>query len=336
DTLEIAEITRKKLNDKMNDPKCVTRKVKIAPHDYSKENLLATFTPQKQLTPEQIFWSNDLMKMKFEALKEQTKVSKPIKAFTVQHGRMILESVKHGPLLWPSVTEDGVTSLKKYSELSLAEAIQADCDVKATNIILQALSLEIYALICADQIIRRCVHGQEANDILRACHEGPIGGHHGANFTAKKVFDAGFFWPTIYRDAHNLVKSCNSCQRQVKISQRDEMPQNVIQVYEIFNVWGTDFMRPFPSSRGNMYILVAVDYLSRTPRAIISDRGTYFCNDKFSKVMSTYGVTHRLATAYHPQRSGQVEVSNHGLKRILVRTVGENRASWSEKLEDAL
>nr|GFD47091.1 hypothetical protein [Tanacetum cinerariifolium] len=73
DTLEIVEITRKKINDKMNDPECVTVKVKIAPHDYSKENLLATFTPQKQLTLEQIFWSNDLMKMKSKALKERTK-----------------------------------------------------------------------------------------------------------------------------------------------------------------------------------------------------------------------------------------------------------------------
>nr|GFC43758.1 hypothetical protein [Tanacetum cinerariifolium] len=71
------------MNDKMNDPECVTRKVKIAPHDYSKENLLATFTPQKQLTPEQIFWSNDLMKLKPEALKERTKVSRPLKAFIV-------------------------------------------------------------------------------------------------------------------------------------------------------------------------------------------------------------------------------------------------------------
>nr|GEW63582.1 DNA-directed DNA polymerase [Tanacetum cinerariifolium] len=82
--------------------------------------------------------------------------------------------------------------------------------------------------ICADQIIRRCVHRQEAYDILKACHERPTGGHHGANFTAKKVFNAGFFWPTIYQDAHNLVKSCDIYQRQGKISQRDEMPQNVI------------------------------------------------------------------------------------------------------------
>ncbi|GKB79630.1 reverse transcriptase domain-containing protein [Tanacetum coccineum] len=72
------------------------------------------------------------------------------------------------------------------------------------------------------------------------------------------------------------------------------------------------------------------------PRAIISDRGTHFCNDQFTKVMLKYGVTHRLSTAYHPQTSGQVEVSNRGLKRILERTIGENRASWSDKLDDAL
>ncbi|GKD99365.1 reverse transcriptase domain-containing protein, partial [Tanacetum coccineum] len=193
-------------------------------------------------------------------------------------------------------------------------------------------------IICADQIIRRCVHGQEAFDILKACHEGPIGGHHSANLTAKKVFNAGFFWPTIYQDAYTMIKSCDTCQRQGKISQRDEMPQNAIQVYEIFDVWGIDFMGPFTSSRENKYILVAVDYLSKfgTPRAIISDSGNHFCNDKFAKVMSKYGVTHRLATAYHSQTSGQVEVSNRGLKRILERTVGKNRASWSDNLDDAL
>nr|GEX73045.1 reverse transcriptase domain-containing protein [Tanacetum cinerariifolium] len=216
---------------------------------------------------------------------------------------------------------------------------------------------------CPDQIIRRCVAGQEAIDILTACHSGPTGGHYGANYTAKKVFDSGFYWLTIYKDAFELVKHCDSCQRQGKISQWDEMPQNSIQVCEIFDVWGIDFMGPFPSSKGNKYILVGVDYLSKwveakalptndarvvvkilkslfsrfgTPKAIISDRGTHFCNDQFPRVMSKYGVTHRLSTAYHPKTSGQVEVTNRGLKRILERTVGENRALWSDKLEDAL
>nr|GEZ84417.1 reverse transcriptase domain-containing protein [Tanacetum cinerariifolium] len=183
---------------------------------------------------------------------------------------------------------------------------------------------------CADQIIRRCVAGQEAINILHACHSEPTGGHYGASYITKKVFNLGFYWPSIYKDAFEL---------------------------------GIDFMGPFPSSKDNKYILVAVDYLSKwveakalptndarvvvkflkslfsqfgTPKAIISDHGTYFCNDKFSRVMAKYGVTHRLSTAYHPQTSGQVEVTNRRLKRILERTVGENRTLWSDKLEDAL
>ncbi|GJS97664.1 reverse transcriptase domain-containing protein [Tanacetum coccineum] len=76
----------------------------------------------------------------------------------------------------------------------------------------------------ADSLIRRCVHGKEALNILKACHNGPTGGHHGANLTAKKVFDAGFFWPTIYKDAHELVKNCDSCMRRGKISQVMRMP----------------------------------------------------------------------------------------------------------------
>ncbi|GJR73700.1 reverse transcriptase domain-containing protein [Tanacetum coccineum] len=122
-------------------------------------------------------------------------------------------------------------------------------------------------------------------------------------------------------------------------------------------------MGPFPSSRGNKYILVAVDYLSKwveakalptndarvvvkflkslfsrfgAPRAIISDRGTHFCNDKFDKVMSKYGVITIVFLPAYTSVSGQVEVTNRGLKRILERTVGENRASWSDKLDDAL
>nr|GFB75273.1 reverse transcriptase domain-containing protein [Tanacetum cinerariifolium] len=154
----------------------------------------------------------------------------------------------------------------------------------------------------------------------------------------------------IYKDAFELVKRCDSCQRQGKVSQRDEMPQNFIQICEIFDVWGIDFMGLFPSSKGNKYILVAVDYLSKwveakalptnnarvvvkflkslfarfgTPKAIITDRGTHFCNDQFSRVMEKYGVTHRLSTTYHPQTSGQVEVTNRRLKRILERTLND-------------
>nr|GEV86380.1 reverse transcriptase domain-containing protein [Tanacetum cinerariifolium] len=163
--------------------------------------------------------------------------------------------------------------------------------------------------ICDDQVIRKCVYGQEAIDILKACHYGPTKGHHGPIYTAKKVFDSGFYWPTIYRDAQDLVINCDVFQRQGKISQKDEMLQNSIRVCEIFDLWGIDFMGPFSSSRGNKYILVVVDYLLKwveakalptnyarvvckflknlfarfgTPRAIINDRETHFCKNRES------------------------------------------------------
>nr|GEW13206.1 reverse transcriptase domain-containing protein [Tanacetum cinerariifolium] len=222
---------------------------------------------------------------------------------------------------------------------------------------------EINEFFPLETISKLSHHDQKAVDILTACHSGPTEGHYDANYTAKKVFDSGFYWPTIYKDAFELVKNCDSCQRQRNFLQKDEMPQNTIQVCEIFDVWGIVFMGPFPNSKGNKYILVAVDYLSKwvkakalptndarvvvkflkslfswfgTPKAIISDHGTYFCNDQFAKVMSKYEVTHLFSTAYHPQTSGQVEVTNRGLKRILERTVEENRALWTDKLDDAL
>ena len=141
------------------------------------------------------------------------------------------------------------------------------------------------------------------------------------------------------------------------------MPQTWIQVCEVFDIWGIDFMGPFPPSRGNKYILVAVDYVSKwaeaqalptndarvvvrflkslfarfgAPKALISDRGTHFCNTQLERALSRYGVHHRLSTPYHPQTSGQVEVTNRGLKRILERSVGANRKDWSDKLDEAL
>ncbi|GJR39432.1 reverse transcriptase domain-containing protein [Tanacetum coccineum] len=131
-----------------------------------------------------------------------------------------------------------------------------------------------------------------------------------------------------------IIVPTSPLRKQGKISHRDEMPQNAIQVCEIFDVEA----KALPTNDARVVVKFLKYLFSRfgAPRAIISDRGTHFCNDKFDKVMSKYGVTHRLATAYHPQTSGQVEVSNRGLKRILERTVRENRASWSDKLDEAL
>ncbi|KAM6540956.1 hypothetical protein CsatB_005403 [Cannabis sativa] len=133
---------------------------------------------------------------------------------------------------------------------------------------------------------------------------------------------------------------------------------------ELFDVWGIDFMGPFPSSFSNLYILLAVDYVSKwveaaatpandgktvlrflqkniftrfgTPRAIISDEGSHFCNKQFEALLSKYGVHHRTALPYHPQSNGQAEISNREIKMILEKTVQRSRKDWSRKLDDAL
>ncbi|GKB03781.1 reverse transcriptase domain-containing protein [Tanacetum coccineum] len=116
---------------------------------------------------------------------------------------------------------------------------------------------------CPNGIIRRCVFGKEMHEILEHCHTGPTGGHYGANITARKIFESGFYWPTIFRDAAWYICDCDACQRAGNISSRNQMPLTNIIVSEVFDIWGIDFMRRFPSSRNNKYILVAVDYVSK-------------------------------------------------------------------------
>ena len=217
---------------------------------------------------------------------------------------------------------------------------------------------------CSDQIIRRCVSKEEVPSILSFCHSYACGGHFGPKRTARKVLECGLFWPTLFSDAYLFCKSCANCQKTGNLSHRDQMPLTPILVCEIFDIWGIDFMGPFPSSFGNMYILLAVDYVSKwieakatrtdnakvvvdfikshifvrygTPRAIISDRGTHFCNRVMEALLKKYGVTHRVSTSYHPQTSGQAEISNKEIKSILEKTVNPNRKDWSLRLDDAL
>ncbi|XP_050150505.1 uncharacterized protein LOC126625456, partial [Malus sylvestris] len=178
---------------------------------------------------------------------------------------------------------------------------------------------------CPDQIIRRCVHDSEY--------------------------------------AKTFCLTCDKCQRMGGISARDQMPQVSVLNVEIFDVWGIDFMGPFPSSYGFTYILLAVDYVSKwveakatrtndskvvadfirtnifarfgMPRVIISDGGSHFCNRTIEALLRKYSVTHKVSTPYHPQTNGQAEVSNREIKQVLEK-IGPTRKDWSLRLDDAL
>ncbi|KAL4380087.1 hypothetical protein GQ457_02G027270 [Hibiscus cannabinus] len=216
---------------------------------------------------------------------------------------------------------------------------------------------------CADQIIRCCIPEEEQQQILEQCHSAPYGGHFGGNKTAAKVLKSGLYLPTLNRDAQSFYQQCDRCQRTGSNSKRNEMPLHNILEVELFDVWGIDFMGPFPSSFGNLYILLAVDYVSKwvetttthndaktvqkfikkniftrfgTPRPIISDEGRHFDNRSIAAALKKLGITHKLSTAYHPQTNGQAEVSNREIKSILKKVVNPNRKDWSLRLDDAL
>lgn len=142
------------------------------------------------------------------------------------------------------------------------------------------------------------------------------------------------------------------------------MPLKGILEVEVFDVWGIDFMGPFSSSFSNKYILIAVDYVSKwikaissptndagvviklfknqifprfgVPRLVISDRGSHFIFKILEKLLLKYGVRNRVVTPYHPQRSGQFEISNREIKKIQEKIVVTSRKDWSSKLHEAL
>ena len=168
----------------------------------------------------------------------------------------------------------------------------------------------------------------------------------------------------MFKDAYTMCKQCDKCQRLGKISRHHMMPLNPILVIELFDVWGINFMGPFPTSFDYAYILVGVDYVSKwveevacraadhkavlkflkenifsrfgVPKAIISDGGSHFCNKPFENLLSKYGVKHKVATPYHPHTSGQVELANREIKTILMKVVKYSRKDWSLKLQDSL
>ena len=171
-----------------------------------------------------------------------------------------------------------------------------------------------------------------------------------------KVLQPGFYWPSLFKDSHQFVSTCDKCQQMGSISRKNEPPMNTIMEVELFDLWGMDLMGPFPPSFNNLYILLIVDYVSKwveaiptrtndasvvaqflrshiftrfdTPRALITDRGTHFCNKMVDKVLHKYGVRHRTSLAYHPQANGQAEVSNREIKSILEKTVNSSRKDW--------
>ncbi|XP_031258731.1 uncharacterized protein LOC116116817 [Pistacia vera] len=174
-------------------------------------------------------------------------------------------------------------------------------------------------------LLAKCVAEEEMESILWHCHEKEVGGHFRGTRTAVKVLQSGFYWLNLFKDAFRVAQECDQCR---EFSRKNEMPLNNILVVELSDV-------PFPNSFRNTYILVTEDYMSKWVEAVALPSN----NAKvvqFEALLGKYGVTHQVATPYHPQTSRQVELSNRELKKILEKTVNASRKDWSWKLDDAM
>ncbi|KAG7599425.1 Integrase catalytic core [Arabidopsis suecica] len=169
-----------------------------------------------------------------------------------------------------------------------------------------------------DGLFRRCIAEEEVQGVLEHCHGSAYGGHFATFKTVQKVLQAGLWWPSMFKDAYGFIAKCDPCQRMGNITRRNEMPQNPI-LEVVLKLFKSIIFPRFG-----------------IPKAVISDGGSHFINKVFESLLKKHGVKHKVATPYHPQTSGQVEVSNRQIKAILARVVGVSRRDWSTKLDDTL
>ncbi|KAL3678283.1 hypothetical protein R1sor_021239 [Riccia sorocarpa] len=216
-----------------------------------------------------------------------------------------------------------------------------------------------------DQILRRCVNEEDVLKIMEEAHEGPSGGHGAGEATAQKILHTGLWWPTLFKDCHTHVKSCDECQRSLTL--KEGMPLKPIYPIGIFQRWGLDFIGPIKPATwptGRRYIITATDYTTKwieaecyrtndkkvtakfiyeniitrfgVPLEFVSDQGGHFLNGVMEELTTHYQIKHRFSTAYYPQCNGQAESTNKILISALRKLVEKHRHNWDASVPSVL
>ncbi|KAL3701750.1 hypothetical protein R1sor_019772 [Riccia sorocarpa] len=216
-----------------------------------------------------------------------------------------------------------------------------------------------------DQVLRRCVNEEDVPKILEEAHEGPSGGHGARESTAQKILHTGLWWPTIFKDCHSHVRTCNECQRSATL--KEGMPLKPIFPLGVFQKWGLDFIGPIkPASfpTGKRYIITATDYTTKwveaecyrtndkkvtakfiyeniitrfgVPVELVSDQGGHFLNGVIAELTTHYQVKHRFSTPYYPQCNGQAESTNKILIVALRKLVERHPINWDASVPSVL
>ncbi|MCO5552581.1 hypothetical protein L7F22_006094 [Adiantum nelumboides] len=215
-----------------------------------------------------------------------------------------------------------------------------------------------------DLVCRRVPSTNEIPKILKGLHEKACGGHFSHELTLKKVLLAGYVWPSMHADVQHWCRSCHNCQ--VNGNKRLLYgPRQAVIANGPFEKWGIDAMGPLPrTANGKLYILVAIDYMTRwveaqsvakvnektvskfvythicctfgTPLEIVSDNGPGFRRGLLTEVCEVLKISHRHSTPYYPQSNGLVEKANRIIAGIIRKMVESKPKHWDNFLDGAI
>jgi hypothetical protein len=229
-----------------------------------------------------------------------------------------------------------------------------------------------YFIVVNDQLYKKnkdnpnrpikVVKQNEVEEILYHTHSDPLTGHFSLDETYRKI-KLRYYWPQMFEDVRTYIRTCDECQRHGKNKQIE--PLHPIKIGQPFDRIGMDIVRPLPKTKnGNMYIVVATEYLTKWPEAraipdakassvvsffyediicrhgcpkeVLTDRGMHFVNEMLNSLCDKFGVKHKLSTAYHPQTNGLVERFNRTLCETLAKFANENKDDWDSYISTAL
>eukprot|EP00253_Pinus_taeda_P031966 PITA_31966 len=217
-----------------------------------------------------------------------------------------------------------------------------------------------------DSVLLRCLEKQEAQRVLQELYDRPAGGHFGADTTAHKIIHAGYYWPTLFRDAHEYVRKCRNCQSSSGRQNKSAFPLQPGNIEQPFEQWGLDIIGEITpnSSKQHKYILTTTDYFTKwveaislkttnsediiefidqfiitrfgVPNALVFDNASYFSGNAMFDFAIKRGFKLKYSVNYYPQGNGLAESTNKNLIKIIKRSIEQNHKNWHKSLIFAL
>ncbi|XP_057452113.1 uncharacterized protein LOC130743916 [Lotus japonicus] len=211
----------------------------------------------------------------------------------------------------------------------------------------------------------KCLTKDRAAYVLAEIHEGSCGHHPGGRSLARKVLRAGYYWPTLEKDAVEHVKQCDPCQRHADLHSAPPAYLSSLVSPWPFHQWGMDLLGPFDTAPGQLkYLVVAVDYYTKwieaeplatittarvqrffyknvisrfgVPGVLVTDNGTQFTSKGFRDLLDGLHIKQRFTSVEHPQTNGQAESANRVILRGLRKRLGSAKGDWAEQLDHVL